>query len=67
MTRYALKICWSEEDKGFVVEVPDLPGCSAWGATEADAAHQAPRAIAACLEATCAAGREIPAPSVPIR
>jgi hypothetical protein len=25
MTRHQLKICWSEEDKGFIVEVPDLP------------------------------------------
>lgn len=64
MARYPLKIFWSEEDKGFIAEVLDLPGCSAWGATEADAARRAPRAIAAWLEAARAAGREIPAPSV---
>ena len=67
MTRYPLKIFWSEEDKGFIATVPDLPGCSVWGASEADAAHQAPRAIAAWLEAARAAGREIPAPSVSLR
>ena len=51
MTRYPLEIFWSEEDKGFIAEAPDLPGCSAWGATEANAAREAQRAIAAWLEA----------------
>jgi len=64
MTRYPLEIFWSEEDKGFIAEAPDLPGCSAWGATEAKAARAAQRAIAAWLETARAAGREIPEPSV---
>ena len=64
MTRYPLEIFWSEEDKGFIAEARDLPGCSAWGATEANAAVEAQRAIAAWLEAARAAGREIPKPSV---
>ena len=64
MTRYPLEIFWSDEDKGFIAEAPDLPGCSAWGATEDKAAREAQRAIAAWLEAARAAGREIPTPSV---
>jgi antitoxin HicB len=64
MTRYPLEIFWSEEDKGFIAEVRDLPGCSAWGATEEKAAREAQNAIAAWLEAAQAAGRKIPAPSV---
>ena len=64
MTHYPLEIFWSEEDKGFIAEAPDLPGCSAWGATEANAAREAQRAIAAWLEAAGAAGRAIPEPSV---
>ena len=64
MTRYPLEIFWSEEDKGFIAEARDLPGCSAWGATEANAAREAQRAIAAWLEAARSAGREIPKPSV---
>ena len=64
MTRYPLEIFWSEEDKGFIAEARDLPGCSAWGATEANAAREAQRAIAAWLEAARAADREIPKPSV---
>ena len=61
MARYALQIFWSEEDKGFIAEAPDLPGCSAWGATEQDATREVGRAITAWLEAAGAAGREIPA------
>jgi antitoxin HicB len=64
MTHYPLEIFWSKEDKGFIAEAPDLPGCSAWGATEANAAREAQRAVAAWLEAAHAAGRQIPKPSV---
>ena len=64
MTRYPLEIFWSEEDEGFIAEAPDLPGCSAWGATEANAAREAQRAIAAWLQAARVAGRVIPEPSV---
>ena len=31
--KYELIIYWSEEDQTFVVEVPELPGCMADGAT----------------------------------
>lgn len=41
---YPLSIFFSAEDAGFIAEVPDLPGGSAWGATEADAAREARRA-----------------------
>ncbi|MBS0307068.1 MAG: type II toxin-antitoxin system HicB family antitoxin [Proteobacteria bacterium] len=54
-------IFWSAEDGGFIAEVPDLPGCSAWGATEADAAREARDAIAARLEAARSAGKAAPA------
>jgi predicted RNase H-like HicB family nuclease len=64
MTRYPLEIFWSKEDAGFIAEAPDLPGCSAWGATEAGAAKEAQRAIAAWIQAARAAGRDIPEPSV---
>ena len=64
MTRYPLEIFWSDEDKGFIAEAPDLPGCSAWGSTEERAAREAQKAIAAWLKAAQAAGRNIPAPTV---
>ncbi len=47
MNRYPLNIFWSAEDKGFIAEALDLPGCSAWGETEVEAAREAQDAIAA--------------------
>lgn len=65
MTHYPLALFWSDEDQGYIAEAPDLPGCSAWGATEADAAREAQDAIAAWLQAAAAAGRSIPPPTIP--
>lgn len=63
MNRYPLNIFWSAEDKGFIAEAPDLPGCSAWGETEVEAAREAQDAIAAWLQAAKAAKRAIPKPA----
>ena len=35
--RYEMIIYWSDEDKAFIVEVPELPGCMADGATYQEA------------------------------
>jgi len=64
VNHYPLNVFWSEEDGGFIAEAPDLPGCSAFGETEADAAAEARHAIVAWLEAAKAAGRPIPEASV---
>jgi antitoxin HicB len=64
VNRYPLNIFWSDEDKGFIAEAPDLLGCSAWGATEADAAREAQDAIAAWLQAARAADKRVPPPGV---
>lgn len=65
MTRYPIEVFWSDEDEGFVALVPDLPGCSAWGVSEAEAIREAHDAIAAWLEAAQAAGRDMPEPTPP--
>jgi antitoxin HicB len=62
LPHYPLSIFFSAEDAGFIAEVPDLPGCSAWGATEADAAREAKDAVAAWLQAAQAAGKAVPVP-----
>ena len=33
MSKYEVIIYWSAEDKAFIAEVPELPGCAADGAT----------------------------------
>jgi predicted RNase H-like HicB family nuclease len=37
MYKYEIIIYWSDEDKVFVAEVPELPGCMAHGDTEESA------------------------------
>ncbi len=37
MLRYEIILYWSEEDQGFIAEVPELPGCAADGKTYQEA------------------------------
>lgn len=37
MSKYTIEIIYSEEDEGYIAIVPELPGCSAFGATEEEA------------------------------
>ncbi len=65
MTRYPLEVFWSDEDAGYIAVVPDLPGCNAWGKTEAAAISEAHDAIAAWIKAARSMKRAVPAPSKP--
>lgn len=38
--RYSMVIEWSEEDKAYIVSVPELPGCRTHGLTYEEAARQ---------------------------
>ncbi|MGH6905774.1 MAG: hypothetical protein ACREIR_23895 [Geminicoccaceae bacterium] len=38
--KYLVEVFWSDEDEGYIALVPDLPGCSAFGATPEDAVHE---------------------------
>ena len=51
-----------EEDGGFVVEVPALPGCVSEGATRAEALENVKEAIKGYLESLEAHGEPIPPP-----
>jgi antitoxin HicB len=50
------------EEGGFVVSVPDLPGCWTQGETRDEALSNAKEAIAAYLDALAELGRPIPKP-----
>jgi predicted RNase H-like HicB family nuclease len=54
---------YSDEDKGFIAAVPELPGCSAFGETEEEALAEVKVAIGLWLETAREEGREIPEPS----
>lgn len=60
--RYEMLVSWSPEDSVYVVEVPELPGCTAHGETPTDAVANAQDAIALWIETANEAGRPIPAP-----
>ncbi|HUB92001.1 MAG TPA: type II toxin-antitoxin system HicB family antitoxin [Dyella sp.] len=60
MIPYSINIIWSEEDAGYIANVAELPGCSAWGSTEAEALSNVKSAINAWIEAAKAAGNAIP-------
>lgn len=62
MSKYELIIYWSREDDAFVVEVPELPGCMADGATYEEAVANAQTAIREWVETAKAIGRSIPQP-----
>lgn len=59
MSKYKLVIYWSTEDDAFVVEVPELPGCMADGATYEEAVANAQTAIREWVETAEAIGRPI--------
>jgi len=62
--KYPIEIFWSDENEGYITIVPDLPACSAWGATEEKSINEAHLAAKAWMEAASSAGRQIPEPSI---
>jgi predicted RNase H-like HicB family nuclease len=60
---YPIKIFYSEEDKGFIAVIPDLPGCSAFGETEEGAVQEVRIAQELWLKTARREGRKIPQPS----
>ncbi|MEC4686410.1 MAG: type II toxin-antitoxin system HicB family antitoxin [Nitrospirota bacterium] len=62
MRKYEVIIYWSEEDKAFVAEVPELPGCAADGATYQEALSNVEVVIQEWIETAKELGRPIPKP-----
>ena len=62
-SRYELVIYWSDEDQGFVVEVPELPGCMADGASYQEAVKNVEIIIEEWIATAHALGRDIPEPT----
>jgi predicted RNase H-like HicB family nuclease len=59
---YHINIFYSEQDEGYIADIPDLQACSAFGKTPAEALRQAQLAKKAWLEAARAEGKPIPRP-----
>ncbi|MGD9518093.1 MAG: type II toxin-antitoxin system HicB family antitoxin [Armatimonadota bacterium] len=62
MTDYHINIFYSEEDGGYIADIPDLEHCSAFGETPEEALAEVEKAKAAWLESARETGRPIPPP-----
>jgi predicted RNase H-like HicB family nuclease len=62
MNNYHINVFYSEEDEGWIADIPDLQHCSAFGATPEEAVREVALAKEAWLEATRSSGRPIPKP-----
>ena len=62
MKDYHINIFTSDEDGGYIADIPDLKACSAFGATAEEALREVELAKAAWLEAARAEGKPIPDP-----
>jgi predicted RNase H-like HicB family nuclease len=62
MKDYHINIFYSDDDQGYIADIPDLAFCSAFGRTPADALREVQRARQAWLKAAKAAGKRIPKP-----
>ena len=61
-TRYEVIIYWSEEDKAFIAEVPELPGCAADGKTRREALANVEVVIGEWIATAKELGRTVPEP-----
>jgi len=60
---YHINIFYSEEDEGYIADIPDLSHCSAFGGTPETALLEVLKAKSALLEAARFNNKPIPEPS----
>ena len=59
---YPINIFYSDEDGGYIADIPDLDACSAYGDSPEAALAEVEIAKTAWIESARSAGKEIPAP-----
>ena len=62
MKDYHINVFYSNEDKGYIADIPDLPGCSAFGATAQKALKEVQTAKKAWIKTARKIGNPIPPP-----
>lgn len=60
---YCVVLKYSQDDKSYIVSVPDLPGCMADGQTPSEAYENTKIVMREWMETARAAGRPIPEPT----
>lgn len=63
MKEYHINIFFSEEDGGYIADIPDLKPCSAFGTTPQEALAEVLIARETWLEVACEQGLPIPEPT----
>lgn len=62
MSDYHINIFFSDEDRGYIADIPDLESCSAFGATPEEALAEVQIAKSAWIEAAKSSGKLVPPP-----
>ncbi len=62
MHKYEIILYWSDEDRVFVAEVPELPGCIAHGDTQEAALTNAQEATQLWIDTALEFGDPVPQP-----
>jgi predicted RNase H-like HicB family nuclease len=62
VTDYHINVFYSDEDGGYIADIPDLEACSAFGASPEEALAEVEKAKHAWLTAAREAGKPIPEP-----
>jgi predicted RNase H-like HicB family nuclease len=62
MSDYHINVFYSEDDCGYIADIPDLKSCSAFGATPEEAVHEVLIAKKAWLETARKHRKPIPKP-----
>jgi predicted RNase H-like HicB family nuclease len=59
---YHINLFYSDEDQGWIADIPDLESCSAFGPTPEDALAEVQRAREAWIESARQSGSAVPEP-----
>ena len=62
MRDYHINVFYSQEDEGYITDIPDLSHCSAFGISPEEALQEVLKAKKAWLEAAQAQAKPIPEP-----
>jgi predicted RNase H-like HicB family nuclease len=62
MKDYHINIFYSEEDGGYIADIPDLTACSAFGETPEEALREVQKAKELWLQAARSENKPIPTP-----
>ncbi|MDZ7663766.1 MAG: type II toxin-antitoxin system HicB family antitoxin [Desulfotignum sp.] len=64
MQDYHINIFYSDDDEGYIADIPDLEACSAFGETPDEALHEVQKAKDLWIKAARARGQACSAPKI---